>query len=53
LQELNAEKDLVKQTEIRRAYQRSELNRGYSLYAEKALNPKAAEARKYLSMIEG
>jgi hypothetical protein len=52
LQEMNAEKDLVRQTELRRQFQRSETNRAYCLQAEKQLNPQAAKARKLMRLLE-
>jgi hypothetical protein len=52
LSDIKQESDPVKKTELTRAYQRSEKNRGYCLHAEASLDPKAAQARKFLRMLE-
>jgi hypothetical protein len=52
LDEMKNEKDSVKNTELARAYQRSEKNRGYCLHAESQLDPKAAKARKLMRFVD-
>jgi hypothetical protein len=52
LDEMKNEKDSVKKTELARAYQRSEKNRGYCLHAESQLDPKAAKARKLMRFVD-
>lgn len=48
LSHLGAEKDQVKVTNIRQEYQRTELQRGYALLAERTANPTNAKVRKYI-----
>lgn len=52
LEDIKAEPDMVKKTELTRAYARSEKNRAYSLAAEASLDPKAAKARKLMRLVE-
>ena len=52
LADIKQESDPVKKTELTRAYQRSEKNRGYCLHAEATLDPKAAKTRRIMSMID-
>jgi hypothetical protein len=52
LADIKSETDLVKQTELRRSFQRSEKNRALSLQAERQLDPNASRARDIMAQLD-
>jgi hypothetical protein len=52
LEALNSEKDLVKATDLRREFQRTDKSIALARLAEESLTPGAAKARRYMSQID-